>query len=133
MDRIEVGAQVLTVKTANPSTDWQGGTRDGCTYGVLGTVFRVSDHGLRYLVVHKEVRAWYDPDELVEIDDIEAFLREAVEARMRANKEMRGYEEGLYKAASRDYAKGRWAAAGDLLIYMNIARSNSPGGSDEEA
>lgn len=129
MERLETGTRVLTVRTDNPSTNWEIGARDNCMYGVLGRVIQVSaeGHGLCYLVVHersKKFHAWYDHDELFEANDIEPLLREAVAARRQAKKETRGYEEGLYRAASPDYAKGRWAAASDMLIAMNIARSN---------
>jgi hypothetical protein len=50
------------------------------------------------------------------------LVREALAAREQAEKEMSGYEEGKYRAAPRDYAKGRWAAASDLIIAMNRAK-----------
>lgn len=85
MKRLEINARVLTVKTDNPSTDWQEGARAGCVYGIQGQVVRVSDaHGLCYFVRHlwydQNVDGWYDPDELVEVtdEDIAVLLQEAV-------------------------------------------------------
>jgi hypothetical protein len=81
---LEVDARVLTgpSKDSHLPLDWAPDARRHVTWGVVGTVIKVSNgHGLCYEVYHddgSETTAWYNPEELVRTTKVE---KEQVEAK----------------------------------------------------
>lgn len=70
---LKVGARVLTgpSKDSHLPLDWAPDARRYVTWGVVGTVIKVSNgHGLCYEVYHDDgsaTTAWYNPDELIRL------------------------------------------------------------------